>query len=229
MTELSNMRWKYLRETTKKYYDPSRNTSLDQYLSYIFSDANFIYDSCIPKDIILSRNSNASYRRFRPDARCEELNLIVEFDGLAHYQDPQVVLQDIDKDAYLRSLGYIVVRIPYWIQLSIEVIQVLFHDYTHLITLKSEMCSIACSFHDIDKDTLNLSSSVGAMCELGRYRFLDEVVQFPLSIQHNVYDDIMWCCNYAEDNLSMSSNMIMPDYLLDKWVEMNPEANMFIQ
>ena len=36
MIDLKDIRWKYLRESNKKYFDPNRNTSLKDYLWLIF-------------------------------------------------------------------------------------------------------------------------------------------------------------------------------------------------
>jgi hypothetical protein len=52
--------------------------------------------------------------------------LIVEFDGISHYQSASRILKDADKDADYESLGYKVVRIPYFIQPSTYTIKVLF-------------------------------------------------------------------------------------------------------
>lgn len=91
--------WKWLRENDKKYFNPKLNTSLKTYLDTIFPDTEFAFNSAIPKDIQIKRGvSNA--RRFRPDARCESLNLIVEFDGVKHYQDIKQVLSDKERNEF---------------------------------------------------------------------------------------------------------------------------------
>ena len=123
-----SMVWKYLRETNQKYYDPEINTSLETYLNYIFPGYEFIYDKPLSKEIITYRNPAIEYRRYRPDARCEKLNLIIEYDGINHYQNQTVILRDYSRDNWFNSLGYKVVRIPYWIQLSLDMIKYLFGE-----------------------------------------------------------------------------------------------------
>lgn len=50
--------------------------------------------------------------------RSESLKLIVEIDGLPHYQNPIVILKDKEKTKLYEEFGYKVVRIPYFIQLT---------------------------------------------------------------------------------------------------------------
>ncbi len=45
---------------------------------------------------------------------------IVEFDGDKHYWDSLKIKVDAEKDAVAYSLGYKVVRFPYWVQLTQE-------------------------------------------------------------------------------------------------------------
>ncbi|WP_282458283.1 DUF559 domain-containing protein [Ligilactobacillus aviarius] len=62
----------------------------------------------------------------RPDYRSEQLKLIVEFDGLPHYQKPSDLQRDRANQELYESYGYKVVRVPYFIQLSNEVVEKLF-------------------------------------------------------------------------------------------------------
>jgi hypothetical protein len=111
-------KWKYPRECKNKFFDSNKNTDIKDYLSMIFHDTqDFIHDEVIPNEIYSHRGIN-QFRRFRPDMRSEDLGLIVEFDGVNHYSSLHVVLSDKDKDEYLRSAGYKIVRIPYFVVLS---------------------------------------------------------------------------------------------------------------
>ena len=59
-------------------------TSLDEYLFVIFLNTNdWIHDQ------MFGEHNGVKYR-IRPDYRSDSLKLIVEFDGLPHYQDPTV-------------------------------------------------------------------------------------------------------------------------------------------
>lgn len=50
----------------------------------------------------------------------------MEFDGIQHYQKPDVIRRDVENQKVYESYGYTVVRIPYFIQLTNEVVKILF-------------------------------------------------------------------------------------------------------
>ena len=64
--------------------------------------------------------------RTRPDYRCDELKLIVEFDGYQHYTSAARILDDIIKDKSEEAEGYKVIRIPYFVQPSSLTVKMLF-------------------------------------------------------------------------------------------------------
>lgn len=49
--------------------------------------------------------------------------LVVEYDGNDHYQDALRIKGDHDKDEVAKELGYQVVRIPYFVQLTTETLR----------------------------------------------------------------------------------------------------------
>lgn len=116
------MKFGYLRETqtTKNYnhtYDTEVISGLDEYLKIIFPHINdWVHDKTVP-------NSNC---KKRPDYRSEQLKMIVEFDGLPHYLKPDKIINDIQAITLYTSLGYKVVRIPYFIQLTNKAVKTLF-------------------------------------------------------------------------------------------------------
>lgn len=65
-------------------------------------------------------------RLIRPDYRCESLKLIIEFDGVQHYQKPERIKADYENQAIYESYGYKVVKIPYFVQLSNDVVRQMF-------------------------------------------------------------------------------------------------------
>lgn len=128
MEEWKNNKWGFLRETKEKAkkagIDPDtglHRNGLDEYLEVIFPDTNdWIHDKMIddlPNGITSKR---------RPDYRSKSLNLIVEFDGLQHYTDPDKILNDAEAIKFYEGLGYKVVRIPYFVQLTNKVVKQLF-------------------------------------------------------------------------------------------------------
>lgn len=85
-------------------------------LNRIFSDSEFIHNKIVPD----------SGLRTRPDFRNDKMQLIVEFDGPRHFTVPKVILTDFTKDKVYTSMGYKVVRIPYFIQLDVKTVKKFF-------------------------------------------------------------------------------------------------------
>lgn len=120
---------------------------------------------------------NSLKQKIRPDYICEELKLIIEFDGDSgkngHYTDPFVILKDNENYKTLTELGYKIIRIPFYVQLNKDVIKYFFdlnydgmlydtvndHGFMHpLCVLPSQFCE-----HGIDKlvyDLHNLPTEI---------------------------------------------------------------------
>lgn len=117
-------KWGFLRETKEEAnrsgYDPDtglKRTGLDEYLAVIFPNTHdWVHDSPI----------EGTNSKRRPDYRSESLRLIVEFDGIQHYTMPSNIIRDIENSVFYENLGYKVVRIPYFIQLSNKAVKTLF-------------------------------------------------------------------------------------------------------
>lgn len=89
---------------------------LSEVLSLICPNKEFVKDKVVP-------NSGV---RTRPDYRNDDLMLIVEFDGNHHYQVSKKIKNEINKTKLYEEMGYNVVRIPYFIQISSQTIKHLF-------------------------------------------------------------------------------------------------------
>ncbi len=87
--------------------------SLGEYLKLIFN-VDFIH------------NKRFKHYKFRPDYVNHELKIVVEFDGYHHYQNSDRILKDYENENIMRSFGYKIVRIPYFIQLTKKVVSKLF-------------------------------------------------------------------------------------------------------
>ncbi|HMV41650.1 MAG TPA: DUF559 domain-containing protein [Leptospiraceae bacterium] len=95
-------------------------TGLEEYLKIIFTDTNdWIHDKALGL-------VDGKLYRTRPDYRSESLKMIVEFDGLQHYTKPDIIEKDFKLTETYTKLGYTVVRIPYFIQLSNQAVKTLF-------------------------------------------------------------------------------------------------------
>ena len=124
----SKEQWGYLREN-KKDADKAgidvetklHRTGLDEYLAAIYPDINdWIHDKTIanlPEGVKCKK---------RPDYRSEKLKIIIEFDGMPHFQSPMQIRKDNEATKLYESFGYQVIRIPYFIQLTNQAIEKLF-------------------------------------------------------------------------------------------------------
>ena len=107
-----NKKWGYLRETKEdaikagidKKYNIGR-TGLEEYLEVIFPEV---------KDWIHDKTTGIYLdgKKFngRPDYRSEKLKMIIEFDGLPHYKNPDVIINDEIKNTIYEEAGYKVIR-----------------------------------------------------------------------------------------------------------------------
>lgn len=117
-------KWGYLRETEGKALKAKINpvngmhrTGLDTYLKVIFPNTkDWIHDKRVPNCI----------KNTRPDYRSESLMLIIEFNGLNHYTKPNIILKDIEKEKMYKDMGYKVVQIPFFIQLTNQTVEKMF-------------------------------------------------------------------------------------------------------
>lgn len=167
----SEEKWGFLRESSdsKDIHEKDEatglhRTGLDQYLKVIFPNKEFIHDKTIP----------ALHSRFRPDYRCEEIKLIVEFDGLQHYTSPKNIKADEIKTKFYEENGYKVVRIPYFIQLSNKAVKTLFDvDVTEKL------------FND-KFPSLKDGSTPACLCYAGIERMAREFSKFPEQYKTNV-------------------------------------------
>jgi len=124
--EKRTTKWGYVRETRENAVKAGidedtglHRTGLEDYLKVIFPE--------IPEqEWIHDKPIEGSGRRIRPDYRCESLKLIIEFDGVQHYQLPDKILKDAKNQVFYEQLGYKVVRIPYFIQLTNDVVREMF-------------------------------------------------------------------------------------------------------
>lgn len=207
-------KWKYLREHDKSSsFDLKRHTTLAEYLAKIFPGNEFVFDKIIPKDIIVSRGGD-QFPRYRPDARCEELNLVVEFDGMDHYMKASVMINDVDKDNYLKSLGYNVVRIPYWLQLSNDNIYKLFG-----VEVDEEMCTLDWSFYDSPNHGIDIC--LGGMCNFGRRYFVTQFRTLPRSTRAALIEDIRAVAAYGNGISDLPEDAFCPNDIFNELVSIH--------
>lgn len=162
----------YLRETSKKAtgHDACtglNRTGLDQYLAVIFPGVSFIHDKAMGGD-------DPKVSKKRPDYRNEELKLIIEFDGLQHYTNPERIMKDEHNTQMYRELGYKVVRIPYFIQLTNDVVLQLFG------------VKVDVPLFDGTFPSLTIGCAPAVLCPLGLERMAKEFCAFPEQYKTNI-------------------------------------------
>ena len=168
----------FLREDKEKALkaglDPDfklKRSGLDEYLKFIFPETNdWVHDKSM-KDI------NKLVSRKRPDYRSESLKLIVEFDGLPHYQSPKQIIKDKENTLLYESLGYKVIRIPYFIQLTQEAIKILFNkEVNHEYAFPNDIPSLG----------INSEATPAYLCYDGIQKMKEDFQKFPSQYNLNI-------------------------------------------
>ena len=170
-------KWSFIRETSEKAklagidQDTGlHRTGLDEYLRAIFPNVtDWVHDQT------LGVIDGVSYRT-RPDYRSETLRLIVEFDGLQHYTKPDRIESDAKTTNTYRNLGYTVVRIPYFIQLTRRAVRTLFAVDTSEELFDENIPSLG----------IKGQNTPAYLCPAGLRRMAFEFKRFPEQYQVNL-------------------------------------------
>jgi very-short-patch-repair endonuclease len=137
-------------------------------LEKLFPNNVFIHDKFIKhnnKYII-----NEYKQKIRPDYICEELKMIIEFDGYKHYTDPYIICKDIANDKILKQYGYNVIHIPFYVQLDASTIK-------HYFNIKyDDKLYNMCGDHGFMHPNIVLPTY---FCDAGKTRFLNDLTYLP--------------------------------------------------
>lgn len=176
MMEKKQQKWGVIRETAKDAEKAGLDkdtglcrTGLEEYLAVIFPGKKWVHDkSCMVK--------NKKGHLIRPDYHCEELKLIIEFDGTLHYKNENQIKDDEYNTKQYENAGYKVIRIPYFIQLSNKAIRTLFG-----VDIQDPM---------FDETVPSMGpkgkNSPSTLCELGIKRMAREFLAFPEQYEANI-------------------------------------------
>ena len=164
-------KWGFLRETTEAAIKAGidrgtglHRTGLNEYLKVIFPDIDdWVHDKALGLTV------NNKVCRKRPDYRSEKLKLIVEFDGIQHYTMPDRIKNDVLSTKFYESLGYKVVRIPYFIQLTNKAVKYFFN-----VDVKEPLFNE--NIHSMDKNDRNTPAF---LCGAGVLRMIEEFKHRP--------------------------------------------------
>ena len=165
--------------------------ALGEYLTQIFPNHEFIRDKTVPDSKI----------RNRPDYRNDELMLIVEFDGYRHYSNPDNILVDEHKDDVYEGMGYKIIRIPYFIQMSTDIVKLLFNKNVKIEQIYPH------GFID------SKAMLPAFFCELGVTRFKNDLKKFDI-----VREDIISSLTDKNEN-NKHINYVLPPSLHNILIE----------
>ena len=205
MQQINKPKWGFLRETKdaarKAGIDAAtglHRTGLEEYLKVIFpSVSDWVHDKSIGE-------LNGVKRKLRPDYRSEEIKIIIEFDGLQHYTNPSNILKDYLQTKEYESGGYRVIRIPYFIQLTNEVVRTMFDAEVDETLFPDNVPSLAIS----GKNT------PAFLCPEGIKRMATELRRFPSQMETNL---MALKKEYSETNeIDLSGYRILKSYLDDE-------------
>ena len=171
-------KWGFLRETAEDAKKAGRDadtglhrTGLDEYLAVIFPKVtDWVHDK------LTGMMYDGKKLLTRPDYRSETLKLIVEFDGLQHYQSPDRIAADQRNTCRYEELGYRVVRIPYFIQLTNTAVRELFG-----VSIREELFDGA-----IPSLGKNGRNTPAYLCCAGVERMAKEFLRFPDQYETNL-------------------------------------------
>ena len=106
--------------------------------------------------------------RTRPDYRCEEQKIIIEFDGIQHYSNPEQILKDYKQTTLYQNLGYNVYRIPYFIPLTNKNVKTIFNKTISIELFPENIVSMS----------IEEKSTPAFLCPLGIKRMAKEFLRF---------------------------------------------------
>lgn len=198
---ITKEKWFFLRETRAKALkeDPDKvfglhKTGLEDYLSVIFPEVNdWINNNAVG---VIDGKKYA----YRPDYRSESLKLIIEFDGTLHYKNPTNIVNDKARNALYAKGGYKVIRIPFFIQLTNDVV----------ISLLGRNVSEPLFNPEITSMSVQWKNTPAFMCPAGVERMARELIQFPQQMEVNMK-------RLAEESHNVPNGEILSGYkLLDE-------------
>ena len=174
---MTNRKWGFLRETVAKAKKAGidkatglHRNGLEEYLQAIFPKTDdWIHDKALG-------DVNGIRHKKRPDYRSETLKIIVEFDGLQHYTNPDIIEKDLRHTELYNKFGYKVVRIPYFIQLTNKAVKTLFDINVAEELFDETIPSLSCVGRN----------SPAYLCPAGVKRMVKEFKCFPEQYKTNI-------------------------------------------
>lgn len=129
-----------------------------------FSEGNYFHNKTVPNSSIPKQ----------ADHRFEKEKIIVEFDGIQHYQKISEIKNDRFKDKVYSEMGYRIIRLTFFVQPSTETLKYYFNVDNEL-ELKYPHGFI-----------IYEGNPPANFCPLGIKRFLGEFEDFPKSVKNDI-------------------------------------------
>jgi hypothetical protein len=114
--------------------------------------------------------------KYKPDIVLLDKKLIIEYDGPRHYVEEKVVTGDIKRDKETSALGFSTIRVPYFIQLSEDVIS----------WLKLPFSVNDITQNDFPNGFVTCKKTPKHFCESGLDRFWDEICSMPQNVEAEI-------------------------------------------
>lgn len=144
------------------------------------SDGDIKYSVVIPEEILVSRGALHA-PRMRADAWVESESLVVYIDTVEDYAAHLRIVHTEGIDACLRDIGYTVVHIPYFVQMSPETV---LHYFGRSLDVR---CDQPCGF--VIGDTAN-EYVPAAYCSMGWNKFIEQLYSLPDNIRSEIMSSL---------------------------------------
>lgn len=121
---------------------------------------------------------NKIRRGIKPDFWCnyENSKYVIEFDGPDHYNKPDEIRKDKEKQEIYEKFGYTVIHIPYFIQLTNEVVKTMFGVEVHEELFDPNIPSMASKGRN----------TPAYCCPAGLIRMAKDFMKYPQQYQVNI-------------------------------------------
>lgn len=159
-----------------------QNATIAPYLTE--SNLELFIQNNITTEYIRDKKLEGANTSKRYDFILRNEKVIVEFDGSHHYTSSRVILGDKEKDDVATSLGYSVVRIPYFVQLD-EIMTQFFFDGILKTSVKWF------DFNSYKHGFIDPRALIPAdYCELGQHKFMKNLRDYPKSCSDAIINSL---------------------------------------
>lgn len=192
-----------LRERTYKEA-VSQPNHMNCILAKLFPNEEILDDCCLPME--KEKRPKIVGKNFRPDFILPQRKLVIEIDGdscnkKGHYSNARVAIKDIQKTKACESVGYKVVRIPFYVQLDLEMVKFYFG-----IDYEQELYP-ACHCHGFEHPLAALPSD---FCDLGIERFEKEMAVLPQDVRATIIESLqLRIANYKNEGYSQEEAILL--------------------